>query len=161
MKLEPVPVEQYLADYLEVAKRVGHTPKCYELPRRVLAGLHRHGMNITKAALACGLIPNQNKHPPHPLPESFGIATPEQAKKPVPATTPPPPWALTSEELAAEREEHLARMRKKYAAMSRTARPRRRFRDFTTAPSALRVPPDYLPPDYAVDVWRLTRRDAA
>ena len=116
------PLDDYLAEYLATAKRLGHTPKSTQLSSRVLSGLHRYDLSIHDAARACGLTPNTNKRAPEPLPEH--MRTPEA--KVVVFEAPQPAHALSPDELAAERAASLERQRK-----VREAEPRHRPLPYT------------------------------
>ena len=116
------PLDDYLAEYLAIAKELGHTPKSAQLPSHVLAGFHRYGLGIHDAARRVGITPNTHKRAPEPLPED--IRTPEA--KVVVFEAPQPAHALSPDELAAERAASLERQRK-----VREAEPRHRPLPYT------------------------------
>ncbi|GMV07403.1 MAG: hypothetical protein AMXMBFR53_36780 [Gemmatimonadota bacterium] len=111
---QPIPVEHYLAEFLEVAKSIGGTPRFEHLGPRLMSGLARNGFTLPRAAQYWGLTPNVHRHPIQPLPLKFRDPVAEQAVTKRAVDVPRPPHALSRDELAREREAHCRRMAEKW-----------------------------------------------
>jgi len=95
------------AEYMAVARHLGHTPRHAELPERLAKAIYNRGLSLTKLARACGLVPNSGSNGrPHPLPGP----RPAQELR----TAPPAAHALTRRELVRERRASERRQRRVY-----------------------------------------------
>jgi hypothetical protein len=69
------------ARYIEVALRIGATPKCEDQGAPIYQAIHRLGFTQASFARLVGLIPNQHKCPRMPLPDGWnGFTRPTVAK---------------------------------------------------------------------------------
>ena len=133
--------EKAIAAIQARAEEIGHTPTTSDMGGPLAAAAFRLFGTIAGAQIAAGLDPNCQGRP------KMGPRT-TAAPEPKPEADPVDTVALYGIDLDAEREKHLERMRRKYAAdPPRPRYPRRRKGNDFYGRARVRHDDAYLPPD--------------